>query len=475
VICESRTLRAMSELSHGSESCDARSALVFIVGLAAGTGCTIVSKAMFQARAVGLSGELEDFKPPLFQTWVMFLGMAFALPAHFIFEWRKRLAAAGDPEQLRQLEAEAGRVTARTYMLLAVPSLFDLIATVLMILGLLYVNASVWMLLRGGGIVFVALMKHFALQDTLRPPMWVGVFIIATAVVLVGLSSNIGAPGENDFFNVTESDIEEQMSAAVSPLVGVGVTMLGTFVQSVQYTYEEKVMSGDVSAPPWLLIGMEGVTGTLLSTFVLYPVFYFIPGDDHGSYEHPLNTLAMLYNSPQLLGLTLSFCVLVFILNSFSVLVTYMMSSVWHAILDNFRPITIWIVQLVLYYYVTDGSFGEAWTLGSYVQLAGMLVLLFGTAVYNGSIALPGLQGDALSLIGASSPMSSPALARSPLITLNRHSPSFERFDPGGRASPYVSRVRLGVEADEGSPMELGASRLARPLVVKSHERRESR
>ena len=45
----------------------ARSAAIFAVGLAAGTGCTIVSKTMFQARSTGLTGQEEDFKPPLFQ------------------------------------------------------------------------------------------------------------------------------------------------------------------------------------------------------------------------------------------------------------------------------------------------------------------------------------------------------------------------------------------------------------------------
>jgi hypothetical protein len=42
------------------------------------------------------------------------------------------------------------------------------------------------------------------------------------------------------------------------------MTLAGTFVQSVQYTYEEKVMSGDISAPPWLLIGMEGLCASWL-------------------------------------------------------------------------------------------------------------------------------------------------------------------------------------------------------------------
>ena len=70
---------------------------------------------------------------------------------------------------------------------------FDLIATCLMVLGLLHTNASVWMLLRGGGIIFVALMKHFVLHDALKPSMWVGVCVIAAGVVLVGLASSIGA------------------------------------------------------------------------------------------------------------------------------------------------------------------------------------------------------------------------------------------------------------------------------------------
>ena len=53
-----------------------------------------------------------------------------------------------------------------------------------------------------------------------------------------------------------------------------------------------------------------------------------MPGPDHGSFENPLNTLAMLRNSPAALSLALTFCVLVFVLNSFSVLVTFMLSSV---------------------------------------------------------------------------------------------------------------------------------------------------
>ena len=40
-----------------------------------------------------------------------------------------------------------------------------------MVAGLMHISASIWMLLRGGGFVFVALMKQFALGDRLTPAM----------------------------------------------------------------------------------------------------------------------------------------------------------------------------------------------------------------------------------------------------------------------------------------------------------------
>ena len=59
------------------------------------------------------------------------------------------------------------------------------------------------------------------------------------------------------------------------------------------------------------------------------------------------------------------------------------MSSVWHSILDNFRPVTVWATDLFLYYLVTNGRYGETWTNNSWVQLGGLLVLLYGTSIYN--------------------------------------------------------------------------------------------
>ena len=57
----------------------------------------------------------------------------------------------------------------------------------------------------------------------------------------------------------------------------------------------------------------------------------------------------------------------------------------------------MWISSLIIFYMISNGTAGEEWTFASYVQLAGTIVLLFGTAVYNGSVPLPGL-GDPVPL-----------------------------------------------------------------------------
>ena len=64
----------------------------------------------------------------------------------------------------------------------------------------------------------------------------------------------------------------------------------------------------------------------------------------------------------------------------------------WRSIFMNFRPVAVWATDLALFYGVTAGRFGEAWTAWSWLQLAGMAVLLLGTAVYNGSLGVPGLE-----------------------------------------------------------------------------------
>jgi hypothetical protein len=250
---------------------------------------------------------------------------------------------------------------------------------------MLYIGVSIYQMLRGGAIIFVALLKHYMLKDKLKKFMWVGVFWNVVAIILVGATAIFSPSGDGS--GATEG-------YPSNPALGVSLVLAGAFVQSLQYAFEEKVMSMEVSAPPLLLVGMEGFWGSLICLLVLYPLAYYTPGADHGSFENPFNTYYMITHSSSITWMCVLYIVSITAFNIFCVLITFMLNSVWHAILDNFRPVTVWGSSLFIFYFVQP-SFGESWTVWSWMQLFGLFVLLYGTAVYNApNAASIKLEGD---------------------------------------------------------------------------------
>jgi len=395
---------------EGPGKCGLTELLVFVAALVFGTLCTLMSKNIMGLHGEGITGEMELFQKPIFQTFGMFLGMLFALLMHFVVLAFKipfpgyihggaSPASAKDEEKGEKSRLLKGSKTDEgppetpvwMYFFLAIPALFDLIATALCMMGLRYIPVSMYQLLRGSAIIFVAIMKNSLLGDKLHSFQWVGIVWNGVSVLLVG-STAILAGGHDGDSEGAASDGDSNVSDSKA-LLGVALVLLGAFVQALQYVFEEKVMSMDIPAPPLLLIGMEGFWGTVICLFVVYPVVYYTPGDDHGSYEDPFNTWYMIVNSTTIQFAFAVYFFSIFFYNFFAVLVTFLLNSVWHAILDNFRPITVWILDLFIFYYINT-AFGEQWTIFSWVQVCGMFILLYGTAIYNapnaGSISLRG-------------------------------------------------------------------------------------
>ena len=454
----------MTGAQHGAtKKCGLTELIIFVAAIVCGTACSICSKNMMELQAVGMTGQVERFNKPLFQTFGMFVGMCFGLVMHWAavywklpfpgYTWTEDEDVDGDDDK-----AEAGEgkplvqkkpsisTTSETnsnstkeiptlptwmYFFLAIPSIFDTGATLLCMLGLQYIHVSIYQMLRGSGIIFVALMKQHVLKHHLYNFQWAGVMANVLSVVFVGATAILSSSSDNE---ETTNDVSGGQA-----LLGVLLIMAGAFVQALQFVFEEKVMTMAIPAPPLLMIGMEGVWGTFLCVAILYPLAYYLPGDDHGSYENFENTWAMIQNSTtiqiwfvvyffvifgctfiesQSISVGCLFCGLspfsyffFFVSSSsspfnlflshttdnlFAALVTFLLNSVWHAILDNFRPITVWSTNLFIFYVVSSGgaNLGEPWTQWSFIQLTGMFILFYGTAVYNapnaGSLKLQG-------------------------------------------------------------------------------------
>ncbi|OQR93399.1 Drug/Metabolite Transporter (DMT) Superfamily [Achlya hypogyna] len=331
-------------------------AFCFCLALVMGTGSTLSSKIMYGIDAEGRDGTVRHFQKPLMQTFMMFLAMTIAIPFQWLYV---RLTK----------QTETPPLTRESILVLAYPAMADLGATALMSIGLMYVPVSTFQLVRCTIIVFVAVLKVLFLNFKPSGYMQCGIGLNSIAILMVSASC---------FAEENESS---------SALLGVGVLLLGCLITSSQYVLEETVMRRK-DTPPMMVIGLEGIWGTLMMVTVVFPIAYLLPGNDNGRAEDVLDSLTMIANSGAVRGLCVFYICCITIFNVSSIFVTYLLDSVWRSILANFRPVSVWSMDLALFYIFTAGTLGEPWSPWSWLQFAGMLLLFFGTAVYNGNIRL---------------------------------------------------------------------------------------
>mmetsp|Transcript_45934 Transcript_45934/g.143750 ORF Transcript_45934/g.143750 Transcript_45934/m.143750 type:complete len:276 (-) Transcript_45934:775-1602(-) len=252
--------------------CSPKAAVTFVLGLVFGTFSALSCKMAYDCRAVGIATEDDPnpeekaFAKPVMMLLLMFLGM---VPALFIFEVQQRMRPPAKRES----------VPRSLLIALIIPCVCDLICTVLLLEAQLYITASMWQMLRGTVIIITAVLKRLVLQKELHTHMWAGVWVIAAAMALTAMTTLLDPASQGD--------------SGKDPRIGISLVLLGCLAQGVQYVFEEKVMSAD-NAPPLVVIGMEGLWGTVLTILVVYPVAYALPGEDHGSMENPLDALAMI-------------------------------------------------------------------------------------------------------------------------------------------------------------------------------------
>ena len=379
----------------------------FIAGVVMGTGSTITIKLAYGLNSTDSQGVNRRFEKPLTTTFIMFVAMSISLPIYSFMVlchrgscWgrfvslcsSRRKRSPSDPHRPLPLEAtllDAERVADeedrgenvdphsngpwiswRLFFLLLIPAFFDLTGTALAKVGLMHCSVSVYQLVRCSVIVFTSIAKTL-MGRRLPAHMWFGVFLVTVAMVGVSASSLISS----DASSSSEQD----------PAVGITFLLGSCLVASLQYVFEEKVMSDD-GAHPLVVVGMEGFWGVVLFLSIVFPWAYILSGDDVGSLENAYDSYIMARNSTSIQLALLGFFVTVAFYNIFAVYLTHLMSSIWHAILDCFRPVSVWGTDLLIFYVITNGTFGEKWGVYSWLELAGMLLLFFGTAVFNGNI-----------------------------------------------------------------------------------------
>jgi len=413
-------------MAHGANTKYSTKAILGIVGmLTFGTGTMIASKLMLDTSGCPIYYEWEygpegyeewehgkcppelrkKFEKPWFQTAAMFLGMfccIFGFIGQEIHQHRKmKKLAAQEAEKRAAAEEEDETLVAppepqpahvsfrqkvktwafwKPYIIIVCPACFDMIATAVMTMGLLYIDVSVMQMLRGVMTVFTSCFNILFLRRRIRLYQWISVLVTVCACAIVGVSCVLGAAG-----STTAKPWDKQ-------LYGCFLVVCSQFIQSGQIVCEDFLLS-DIDAVPLQVVGMEGFWGLFVTVFIISPLMMWgVPGGDHGASEDFVDSFYMVADNVLILVFTLIYIVCILFLNWAGMVVTAETSSVVRTIFEAVRTSAIWVTDLFIFYVAAPNSvYGETWTTYSWLQLAGFVLLVFSSQMYNGYAKYPRL------------------------------------------------------------------------------------
>jgi len=376
---------------------------VVVAGMLTFGTCTVViQKLILSMDGKTKDGTTKQFKKPWFQTEAMFIGMFGCLAVYEVMRCVQRAKKRNQPEQqvseikplvnsdsTRAAPAKKEMAVWKQYCIVCTPALCDMCATAMMNVGLLWIAASVWQMLRGSMVIFSALFSKFFLKRELHASHWTGVCIVAFALVVVALAA-LNSPDLPKVGSDDDSSSSRKNATTGQVALGCALVVIAQIIQASQIVVEEYLLK-EIVLHPVLVVGLEGMWGTISCSILLCFTSY-IP-EDYGG-EKTLETLYMFFHNGKILGFGLLYASVILCYNLFGMFVTQYTSAVLRTILEGLRCACIWVTNLFIYYVVfgknTD-QFGEMWSDWSYLQFCGFLFLLLGMFVYNGIVRVEGL------------------------------------------------------------------------------------
>jgi len=335
----------------------ARVALGVLGLLTFGTITSLLAKIIFGVTSVGIDGQVKEFRKPLFETFAMFYGMSFC----FVLELLQRKNLEWNAEK------HATSSHSHSVFVIWFPAAFDLIATVCMCTGLLYTTVSVYQMLRGAMLVFTAIFSVLFLKRKLTFHHYLSILLNIVGISLVGLANTLS---------------ERDIAMRGNLVMGIVLMIFGQCAQAAQVVVEEYFCQ-DLNMPSIRVVTYEGLFGVAMMLLIVFPLAYFIPGQDAGSFENIFDSFVMIEHSWMLQGILLTDACCMLFFNYFSMNITKLSSSMLRTLLETMRTMIVWIVDMILYYFISRGQFGEPWTEYSYLQVIGFVFLVIGTFQYS--------------------------------------------------------------------------------------------
>lgn len=251
-------------------------------------------------------------------------------------------------------------------IILAIPSICDILATTLMNIGLLYTPVSIYQMTRGSIILIVGLLSVIFLKKRITKLEWISLFIVFLGVFLVGLSGYI----EDQKKLVNEPNVLSTGDVSLDVIIGMILVFLGIVLSAVQFVVEEHILSY-LKISPIKVVGYEGFYGTFI-TFHGMLLLYVIYG--HGYFDVVESVREMIDNKI-ILYTSFSIMLSIAIFNFCGITLTNILNATARSTIDTTRTLLVWIISLII-----------GWESFHGLQLFAFALLVSGTLSFNGVI-----------------------------------------------------------------------------------------
>ncbi|KAM4771751.1 solute carrier family 35 member F6 [Rhinophrynus dorsalis] len=314
---------------------------------------TLSAKWADNFTAKGCKGSYpHEFQHPFLQAVGMFLGELSCLGVFCLLLFRDRRAPQPTLEPSQPFNS----------LLFLPPALCDMTGTSIMYVALNMTSASSFQMLRGAVIIFTGLLSVAFLGRKLEWSQWIGIFVTIAGLVVVGLADLLSGPSSGKNL----SDV----------ITGDLLIIMAQVIVAIQMVLEEKFVYKH-NVHPLRAVGTEGLFGFVILSLLLIP-FYYIPAsnfsnNDRGVLEDSLDAFCQMGNQPLIILALLGNISSIAFFNFAGISVTKEISATTRMVLDSLRTVVIWIVSL-----------GVGWEKFHALQILGFIILLLGTALYNG-------------------------------------------------------------------------------------------
>ncbi|CAO2604082.1 Solute carrier family 35 member F6 [Lemmus lemmus] len=328
---------------------------LFLAGLMLVTGSinTLSAKWADNFKAEGCGGSKEhSFQHPFLQAVGMFLGEFSCLVAFYLLQCRATRQSDSSVEPQQSFNA----------LLFLPPALCDMTGTSLMYVALNMTSASSFQMLRGAVIIFTGLFSVAFLGRRLAPSQWVGILATIAGLVVVGLADLL-----------SKHDSQHKLSDVIT---GDLLIIMAQIIVAIQMVLEEKFVYRH-NVHPLRAVGIEGFFGFVILSLLLVPMYYIpagsFSGNPRGMLEDALDAFCQVGRQPLIALALLGNISSIAFFNFAGISVTKELSATTRMVLDSLRTVVIWALSLAL-----------GWEAFHPLQILGFLILLMGTALYNG-------------------------------------------------------------------------------------------